>query len=289
MRAPFALALAASILLPGCGAGPTTLVGPAAVEPVDAEEARVRVAIVPSGFRLQAALNPWTLTDVSTVRLQAFRAGGGTAVATKTIAKADLGRAVTLTNLRAGTAYELRATALTAAGADITDADASRTTFTTPAVTTASGVAAIDDTPLAIAVALKLASKAYAGKLVFRISPSETVGNYATGYRVTLSGGDSPVVRTLTRAQAAESRTLTNLKAGTTYTVLTEGFYGGYKITYDARSTYTFRTPALAAGTNDDMNAVLGRSVVGVPCRTYDGYNDDDWRDDDWHDYDWRD
>ena len=276
-----AAALAAIVLLAGCTAGPVgvgapigpgtggvpgPVSGPAAAGPL-AASVRLRLA---APYALQAVVNGHSVADVAQVELQVYRDGSPVSGASTTIAGASLAAPVTLRNLRAATAYEVRATAFKASGAVISDAVASRAAFTTPAVVTTGGVATIDDATVAVPLALALAPRAVPVRLTFNVELAPPLRKKTTHVRISvLAGGTLVSQRLETVAEAAADQTLTNLKLDTSYVIQTEGLSLSPETVYsaDAKSSFAFTTPAAGGlSVEDDMNVVLATPVVVVPC-----------------------
>ena len=267
-------AAATALLLAGAlvGCAAPAMVGPSADGPLTAA---VRVRLVPPGpapYALQAVVSGYTAADVDHVDLALYRAGAPVAGATATVARSGLGTPVALRNLRAGTAYEVRATAFAdPAGATVlSDPQASRAAFTTPAVTTTAGLARIDEAPVEVPIAVALAARPVALSLAFKVVPAGNVRNRATHVRIRLlAGGQLVSERLETLAEAQAPHVLTNLKLGTGYALVAQALTLApeAQLSDDARSALAFSTPA--SGTTSvetDLNVALGTPVASVPC-----------------------
>lgn len=267
MKARAAAALVAACVSTGCASAPTAPTG--ALVPSATATVQLRLA---SPYGLKSVVSGYTVADVDHVRLELYRAGTLVSGADATVPVASLGTAVTLRNLRAATRYEVRATAFAdaAEATVISDVSASSATFTTPAVVTTAGIAAIDDAAVAVPVALALAKRAVGARLVFKVLPTGFIRNKSTHVRIKLLAGTSLVSERVETLVAAElSHTLTNLKLGTTYSIVTQGLTLAPEVqqSVDAASTLTFSTPAAGAtSVEDDMNVVLAAAVASVPC-----------------------
>lgn len=258
------LGVLCAALLTGCAAPLAVPAGGASV-PVAA-----RVAF---GYKLQATITAYTAADVATVRLVLLTDDGGwrETGATKTLAAADLASPVALGNLRAGRAYRVRADAYDADGTLISDAAESLTAFTTPAVTTVAGVATVDDAATAlVALRCKLADRTYAGTGSFKVAVSKGIEKKISHVRLTLSqvaaDGSATVrhTRTVALADAGQTFTMTNLRAGQAYEVLAEGLKittSEVKHSNDNNSKLAFTTPSASAGAVDETVATTAYTV----------------------------
>lgn len=267
MNAWTAAAFGAALVASGCAAGPAA---PAALAAGTVDATILPRIVAPYG--LQAVVAGYTAANVDHVVLKLARAGTLVPGAVVSVPRAGLGTAVTVRNLRAGTTYHVQAAAYADAAETtlLSDPTASSTAFTTPPVVTTGGVAAIDDADVSVPVAVTLAKKAVGAKLAFKVAVANNTRNRATHVRIRLLAGTTTVSeRVEPLAQAEASHALTNLKLGTSYTILAQGLTLGpeVQISADAASTLTFTTPA-AGGTSveDDMNVVLGTAVATVPC-----------------------
>lgn len=168
-------------LLAGCNAAPVTAPAGGALGAMNAAAARDTVAVTgalavtgPAGYRVMA-LTAWAKADIDHVKLTllkddgtgAFKATG----ATKTVAGAALGSAVSMGNLKMGTRYKIAARAYAdAAGASAidnvaetgSDADCS-VIFTTPSLVAASAGDHVDDATKSVTIPVRLMNKAFAG------------------------------------------------------------------------------------------------------------------------------
>ncbi len=267
MQARVAAAFVAAFLSTGCAGWPTVPVGQAS----QAVSATMRLRLG-APYALQSVVSGYTVADVDHVVLALYRAGSLVQGSVSTVSQANLGTAVTLRNLRAATGYEVRATAYADAAETraISDPAASRTAFTTPAVDTTAGIATIDDTPVAVPVAVTLAPRAVGAKLVFKVAPTGFIRNKSTHVRIRLLAGATLVSERVEALDAAElSHTLSNLKLGTAYSIVAQGITQTpvAQHSVDTASTFTFTTPAAgAASVEDDMNVVLATTVASVPC-----------------------
>ena len=192
----------------------------------------------------------------------------------KVIAPAALGAPVSLGNLKMGQAYRVQASAYTDAAESnlVSDPAKSVTDFAMPTIGSTNGVATIDDAPVTLDLKVALKDATYAGRAAFTVTVANNVRNKVDSLRVTLfqvSGTTyTPVYRQTVphTPGAALSYTLTNLKFGTGYALLAEGFEGAAKLSSDAGSATTFTVPAPSDGQlNDDVNALVGE--IEVPCR----------------------
>lgn len=122
----------------------------------------------PSGYRVQA-LTAWNLADIDHVKLTLTR--GGTAVSTKTIARADLDKPVTLSNLKMASSYKVVAQAFADAGeanaidntAEAGSDAANSVTFTTPSLVASASGDNVDDAARTITIPVMLKNKTFAG------------------------------------------------------------------------------------------------------------------------------
>ena len=123
----------------------------------------------PGGYRVMA-LTAWNLADIDHVKLTLNK--DGMAVATKKIARADLAKPVTLSNLKMASTYKVVAQAFAdAAGTNAIDntaeagSDAANSvTFTTPSLVTNANGDNVDDTARTITIPVKLKNKTFAGQ-----------------------------------------------------------------------------------------------------------------------------
>lgn len=257
-------------VLAGCQA-------PLAPAPTVAERP-VQASVTLGGYRTLAivAANTGTRLDHVTLTLSMRNAQGQYVEtgARKAIAKDALGAPVSLGNLKMGQAYRVQASAYTDAAESqlVSDPARSVTDFVMPSLTSADGVATVDDAPVTLALKVALKDATYAGRAAFTVTIANNVRNRADSLRVTLfqvSGTTyTPVYRQTVphTPGAALSYTLTNLKFGTSYALLAEGFEGAVKLSSDASSNASFTVPAPSEGQlNDDVNAVVG--AIDVPCR----------------------
>lgn len=277
-----AAALLAALVTSGCAGSPAAL---AAYSPPPAV-ASVRLQLVslaaagplprPGGggapYGLQSLVSGYTAADVDHVVLELYRAGSPVPGVASAVPAASLAAPVLLRNLRAATSYEVRATAYAdAAGATvISEPAASRAAFSTPAVVTTAGLDAIDDAPVAVPLAVTLASRPVGARLVFKVVPTAFIRNKSTHLRIKLLAGATIVSeRVETLAAAQLPHTLTNLKLGTGYAIVAQGITQApeRQQSADASSTLTFTTPAAGgASVEDDLNVLLGTGVAAVPC-----------------------
>lgn len=193
---------------------------------------------------------------------------------TASVATANLGTAVSLGNLKIGSRYRVQADAYADAAETqlISEPTSSLTDFVTPSLVTTNGVAAIDNTPIALSLAVKLADQSYAGHgniTIHVAAPITGKVDYVvvTLYQVSGATATSLLQRTLTYAGTNPAIALTNLKYGTSYRVVTEGYDTASgtpkKLTTDGKSTLNFTVPAPTNGkVDDDLNVVLGTLTV---------------------------
>ncbi len=270
------LSLLLAAVLTGCSA-PVGVAVPTGVTSADAVPMTARVAF---GYRLQATLKAYTAADVDHVKLVLLADDGGwrETGATKAVAAAALASPVALGNLRAGTRYRLRAEAYSAADESsatcISDLDASTTDFATPAVTPTNGVDSIDDAAVAVvALRCKLLDRTYAGTGSFKVAVSKGLDNKLTHVRLTLSqvAADGTLTtrhtRTVALADAGQTFTMTNLRAGQAYRLLAEGVKvatAETKLSNDNQSTLTFTTPAVSG---DQIDESVAASAYTVACK----------------------
>jgi hypothetical protein len=121
------------------------------------------------GYRVQA-LTAWNLADIDHVKLTLTK--NGTAIATKSIARAALAQPVTLNNLKMATSYKIVAQAF--ADANETNAidntaeagsDAANSVgFTTPSLVTSANGDNIDDAARTVVIPVRLKNKNFAGQ-----------------------------------------------------------------------------------------------------------------------------
>ena len=278
---PLALLLAAvfGATLAGCGA-PTapaamklTPVAKVAAKAKAAEGVRVKLQVKkPAAYRTQAVVAAYTAADIDHVALAVYRAGA--LVTTVDVAAAALGDAVTIGNLRAGTAYDVVATAYAdAAGtAVISAATGCTTSFTTPAVTTTNGVASVDDAAITlVSLALKLQDVTFAGTASLTVSVDSTFAGadaidqvVVRVVTVAADGSETEKTRTtyaLAAVDAGQAIALGQLRSGTTYKVYADGLRSadGTTASDASKSCVTFTTPSAAGGSADDA---IGSVVV---------------------------
>jgi hypothetical protein len=123
----------------------------------------------PEGYRVQA-LTAWNLSDIDHVTLTLTK--GGAAVATKKVARADLSKPVSLSNLKMATTYKIVAQAFSDAGetnaientAEVGSDAANSVSFTTPALVTSTSGDNVDDAARTITIPVKLKNKTFAGE-----------------------------------------------------------------------------------------------------------------------------
>lgn len=257
-------------VLAGCQA-------PLAPAPTAAERP-VEASVSLGGYKTLAivAANTASRLDHLTLTLS-MRNAQGQYVATgaqKVITPAALNAPVSLGNLKMGQSYRVQASAYTDAAETrlVSDPAKSVTDFAMPALTTAGGIATIDDAPVTLALKVGLVDSTYAGRAAFSVTLANNVRNKADSVRVTLyqvSGATTTQIYRQTvpyTPGATLGYTLTNLKFGTNYALLAEAYDGAAKLSADANSNFSFSVPAPANGQlNDDVNAVVG--AIDVPCR----------------------
>jgi hypothetical protein len=190
----------------------------------------------------------------------------------RVIAPAELASPVSLGNLKLGQAYRVQADAFSdAAETTLISAPSDSTTdFTMPGLATVGGVASVDDTPVTLALGVRLLDRAYAGTGSFSVAVANNLRNKADSLRVSLyqvnAGAFSlKFQKTVAWTSGSPSFTMANLKYGTNYRLVVEAFEAGVKGSVDANSTLAFTVPAAAAGAiDDDVNVLLG--ALTVPC-----------------------
>ncbi|MNS72768.1 hypothetical protein D3C72_1061880 [compost metagenome] len=143
-----------------------------------------------------------------------------------------------------------------------------------PALTRVGGVDTVDDTPVTLALRVKLQNREYAAGGAFTVVPTFLVWIVGTdNFRVTLhevgANGITSVRFTKAFTWAGSGITpkftLANLKAGKTYRLLAEGFNGTTKTTVDSKSIREFTVPAATDGQlENDLNELVG--TLTVPC-----------------------
>ncbi len=273
---PLALLIAAIIAatLAGCAAP----AAPAAMKLTRVAAARqapvsVQVRVTrPATYKTQAVVAAYTSADIDHVVLAVYRAGGATAVTTLTRSAASLATIVTISNLRAGTAYEVRATAYADAAETtvISDATGCATTFTTPSVATVEGVSAVDDAAVTlVALALKLKDTTFAGSAAFTLSFDSTFADAdaidQVRVRLVAVGGDgseTEKIRTtydLASVNAGQTLSVGQLRSGTTYRAYADGLRSadGTTASDPTKSTVTFTTSTVVNGQADDAVGTL--------------------------------
>jgi hypothetical protein len=249
---------------------------PMAASTVPAAERPAQATIRLGGYKTLALVEAYSLQHVDHVRLRLLKRNAQGAYAatgvTRVIAPADLGKPVSLGSLKLGQAYRVQADAFAdAAEATLISAPAASTAdFTMPALTTVGGVATVDDTPVTLALGVRLIDRTYAGTGTFSIVVANNLRNKADSLRVSLyqvNGGAFSLKfqKTVAWASGSPTFTMTNLKYGTSYRLLTEAFEAGVKVSVDASSTLAFAVPAAGAGAiDDDVNVLVG--ALTVPC-----------------------
>jgi hypothetical protein len=234
-----------------------------------------------AGFHVESVLSANTAASIDHLRLKllmkdtqgVYQATG----AVTSVPAASLSSTVSLGNLKIGKQYRVQADAYADAAETqlISVASGSVTDFTTPSIVTTAGVASLSDTPIALALSVKLADKTYAGTGTFTVSVNSNLRSKVDQLRVTLYQVDSAGALTqrfqksVAYAGANPSFTLTNMRSGTSYRLLAEAFSvsGGVstKISVDANSTLDLAVPAPTSGQLDDnVNTLLG--VLAVNC-----------------------
>jgi hypothetical protein len=266
--------LVASLALTACQA-PVTPLAPGAIErPVQA------AVSLGAGYQVQAVVRGYTAADINhlKLRLLARNASGGydSLNVSRTVAPGELASPVSLGNLKLGRAYRVQADAYAdAAGTQlISEAAASVSDFTVPALMRVNGVDTVDDRPVTLSLKVKLQNREYAAGGAFTVVPTFFVWLVGTdNFRVTLhevgANGATSVRFTKSFSWAGSGITprftLANLKAGKTYRLLAEGFNGNTKTTVDSKSVREFTLPAAVDGqAENDLNELLG--TLNVPC-----------------------
>jgi hypothetical protein len=249
---------------------------PTAISTVAAAERPAQATIRLGGYRTFALVEAYTLQHVDHLRLRLLKANAqGAYVATgvtRVVAPADLASPVSLGNLKLGQAYRVQADAFADAAETvlISAPSASTTNFTMPGLATVGGIASVDDTPVSLALGVRLIDKTYAGTGSFSVVVSNNLRNKADSLRVSLyqvNGGAFSLKfqKTVAWAGGPTSFTMTNLKHGTSYRLVAEAFEAGVKVSTDASSTAAFAVPAVAVGAiDDDVNTLVG--ALTVPC-----------------------
>lgn len=273
---PLALLLAAVVgaALAGCATptAPAMTLTPVAKARARQSAVSVQLRVPRPGYRMQALVAAYTAADIDHVALAVYRAGA--LVATRDVAAADLGGAVTVGNLRSGTAYDVVATAYADAAETtvISDATGCTTSFTTPAVATTDGVASVDDAAVAlVSLALKLKDVTFAGSASLTLSidagfaGADAIAQVVVRV-VTVAGDGTETEKTrttyaLAAVSAGQAIALGQLRSGTTYKVYADGLRAsdGTTASDAARSCVTFTTPSAAGGSADDA---IGSLVV---------------------------
>ncbi|MNS22522.1 hypothetical protein D3C72_543180 [compost metagenome] len=255
-------------VLAGCQA-------PLAPAPTAAERP-VQASVSVGGYRTLAVVAANTASRLDHVTLSlSVRNAQGQYVATgarKVLTPAALGSPVSLGNLKMGQSYRVQASAYTDAAETrlVSDPARSVTDFAMPALAAANGIATIDDAPITLALKVALIDSTYAGRATFSVSVAGSLRNKVDSLRLTIGRMEGSVItpvydKTVPYASGSPSFTVTNLRAGTTYALLAEGFDGNKKISNDAKSYETFSVPAPADGKlDDDVNALVG--AIAVPC-----------------------
>lgn len=249
---------------------------PTAASAVAAPERPAQATIRLGGYQTLALVEAYSLRHVDHLRLRLLKKNtAGAYVATgvtRVVAPADLGKPVSLGNLKLGQAYRVQADAFAdAAETSLISAPSGSTTdFAMPALATVGGVASVDDTPVTLALGVRLIDKTYAGTGTFSVAVSNNLRNKVDSLRVSLYqvNAGTPSLKfqkTVAWSSGTPSFTMANLKHGTGYRLVAEGFEAGVKISTDASSTLAFTVPAVAAGAIDnDVNALVG--ALAVPC-----------------------
>jgi hypothetical protein len=249
---------------------------PMAASTVAAAERPAQATIRLGGYKTLALVEAYSLQHVDHLRLRLLKKNAQGAYAatgvTRIIAPAALADPVSLGNLKLGQAYRVQADAFADAAETslISAPSASTTDFTMPALATVGGVATVDDTPVTLALGVKLIDKTYAGTGTFSVAVANNLRNKADSLRVSLyqvTGGTFSLKfqKTVAWAGGQPGFTMANLKHGTSYRLVAEGFEAGLKVSADASSTVAFSLPAAATGAiDDDVNVLVG--ALTVPC-----------------------
>lgn len=232
---------------------------------------QVRVAL---GYHVQSLLSSYTAAQIDHVDLKLLRLVSGSYQATgavTTVAASALGGAVNLSNLRYGSQYRIEADAYADAAETqlISNAAASVTDFTTPALTASTSGDSVDDTPVGlVSLNLTLSDQTYAGTGSFGVALSTRVQKKASSVTVKLLEGTSTLVtQSLPPASvnAGQTFALNNLRMGTTYTLEADAYNSaGALLSTPARSQVSFTTPAVASGTVDTQ---VSATPYSVPCQ----------------------
>lgn len=243
-------------------------------------DTRPVTAHIQLSYCIESLMTAYTRASIDHLRLQLLSQDAQgvyqpTGVTTS-VATANLGMAVSLGNLKIGSRYRVQADAYADAAETqlISVPTSSLTDFVTPSVVTTSGVAAIDNTPIALSLAVKLADQTYAGQGVVTINVAAPITGkidyvVVTLYQVSGTTVTSLLQRTLTYTGTNPTITLTNMKSGSSYRVITEGYdiASGTpkKLTTDGKSTLNLTVPAPTNGQLDnDLNVLLG--PLSVAC-----------------------
>lgn len=249
---------------------------PAAVPALAAPERPAQATIRLGGYKTLALVEAYALRHVDHLRLRLLKKNAsGAYVATgvtRAIAPADIAMPVSLGNLKLGQAYRVQADAFAdAAETSLISAPALSTTdFAMPALATASGVATVDDTPVTLALGVQLIDKTYAGTGTFSVAVANNLRNKVDSLRVSLYqvNAGTPSLKfqkTVAWTSGQPSFSMANLKHGSSYRLVVEGFEAGAKLSTDANSTLAFTLPAPTAGAiDDDVNTLVG--ALSVPC-----------------------
>lgn len=246
---------------------------PTAASTVAAAERPAQATIRLGGYKTLALVEAYSLQHVDHVRLRLLKKNAqGAYVATgvtRVLAPAALAEPVSLGNLKLGQAYRVQADAFAdAAEAALISAPAASTTdFTMPALATVGGVATVDDTPVTLALGIKLIDRTYAGTGTFSVAVANNLRNKVDSLRVSLyqvNAGASSLKfqKTVAWASGQPGFTMANLKHGTSYRLVAEGFEAGVKVSADAGSTLAFTVPAAAGAIDNDVNVLVGALTV---------------------------
>jgi hypothetical protein len=223
--------------------------------PATTPDIPVQVRLQVSGYQVQALVKAYALADVDHVVLKVYRNGAVVAGATRTIAASALQQPLSLSGLKMGTTYQVRAVAYKDAAETVSISDPIRSVaqFTTPALTTTRGVASIDATPLAVSLPIKLTDQVFSGKATLTVSVLKSKYRRAqvTLYRGTEVAYQEPSYE-VTDQNELRVVLLKNLKPGVSnYRLTLDGMNVNDKVLGTAE--LSFSTVATAGVLNDQL------------------------------------
>jgi hypothetical protein len=241
----------------------------------------VTAVIVQPMQHLQMLNSAFSVSNIDHVNLQVLRDGNTVSGVSRSIARAALGRAVTLSNLRLATAYQIQATAFAdAAETNQISVDAKSITpvFVAPSVMRMASGDTTDQTPLAITVPLVLGFKVgtssytasstltFAGQVTFTINADTrnidhvNVSLYNDGMVVILQGGLTSMEYPVSKQPYVRTLTLSQIKMDGNYLIQVQAYKSNGKPT-GLKQTVTFNTMQ-QGGAYEDRPALSATSIT---------------------------